>query len=204
MSAAVALAACALAATSTSAASASETTTIPAKWRVFAVGPREDSLEVRVDWGACQEPDYHATVLETPTTVAIGIVQAALILTGPDEGCEDMEAFGALTIPLAAPLGGRRLEALPTQAASGPPLAPIETPHQFPQETCSRIPHHDATPRLIGFAPADARHVLERCGLRVRFRPTRARAGLARVVAQTPAAGALVALDGIVTLRVAG
>jgi hypothetical protein len=203
---AIAVAAWASAAVSPAPASASQTGTIPARWEVFAAGPHERSLEARVYWGGCQLPDFHTTVLETPTTVEIGMLEAVPIPTSPEQACPDIELFGALAIPLAAPLAGRRFEAVAVPEAeaeaAGPLPTPIESPRLLPQATCSRVPDDNATPRLVGFAPTDARHILELCGLRVRFRPTHAHHGLPHVIAQAPAAGALVALDGIVTLRI--
>jgi hypothetical protein len=116
---------------------------------------------------------------------------------------------GGPRIALAAPLAGRRIYALPAEAASGQ----LRPPVQLVDGSSGRL----VMPRLIGFAPADARRAAEAFHLSERIHWTHTHHGLPRVIAQSPSPGTAitevipyapgsnpsVSEQGVVTLEIA-
>jgi len=186
--AAVRLAACAATLVAgASPAAAYETAWVPARWTVVGVGAHERSLELGVSSaapGSCGGHELRVTVRETPTNVGINVLEAeARVPPGVRLACPAIAyvGFPPPRVALAAPLAGRRIYALPTQTSPNLPGESVQKAHGR-----SALP---GVPRLIGFAPADAKRALEAAGLCERIHVTHARHGLPRVIAQTPSPG---------------
>ena len=167
-------------------AAAAEPVWVPARWTVVAVAAHERSLELRIATAgrSCGEPELRATVRETPTDVGISIVEAETPRTTPGLllACPAIaRVYSPPSLSLDAPLAGRRIYALPTSA--GPLPEPAQTLHYSGLAAPGRVP------RVIGFAPVDAKHALEAADLCERIHVKRTRHGLPRVLAQTPSPG---------------
>ena len=188
----------------TSPAAAFELVQDPASWRVAAVGPRERSLELTVTYGGCETDAFHATVTETRTNIGLGLLVADDAPSGPRQACAEEAIIGVLRVPIAHPLVGRRIYALPTRGAAGPLAAPILTiGSSGGPERAGEPTGQERMPRLIGFALPDARNALQRHPqVTLRVHTLLGRGGLPRVVAQTPAPGGRVPPGGTVTLVV--
>jgi len=155
--------------------------TVPVEWDVYAVGPREASLELIVERGVCGH--IQTKVVEGRDSVVIEV--------GEEQGsgaCPAVAAIAPLDVQLAHPLAGRTI-----QGASRRRL-PILLSR-------SRL---DSVPRLIGFAPQDASHALALVSLRARTRIVHGTGGLRRVVAQYPAPGHGTPKSRIVRITIAG
>ncbi len=188
----------------TSPAGAFELVQVPAAWRIAGVGPRERSLELTVTYGGCETDAFHATVTETRTNIGLGLLVAEDAPSGPLQACAEEAIIGVLRVPIARPLAGRRIYALPNQGAAGPLPAPILTIRSSGgPERAGEPTGQERMPRLIGFALPDARSALQgHSQATLRLRTVLGHAGLPRVIAQTPAPGGRIPVGGTVTLVV--
>lgn len=186
--AALALAAATLA-TGLSAAASAQPARVSASWDVIGVGPQGRSLDLVFLTGGCLSPTADAEVAETSTSVTLTVTLANLAT--PGTACPAFVRFATMTVALARPLAGRVILGRPTPPLSGY-MGALVTANGH---TKLRMP------RLVGFAPADARHTLALYGLTVQFANGPKRPGLARVIAQSPRAGALTGAHARVLVR---
>jgi hypothetical protein len=154
--------------------------TVPVEWDAYAVGPREASLELVVERGACGP--VKTTVVEGHDSVDIAIDEEQ----GPG-ACPAVLAIGPLDVRLEHPLAGRTIEGPSRRRFS----APVSR---------SRL---ESAPRLIGFAPQDAAHALALVSQRGGTRIVHRTGGLRRVVAQYPAPGGRLPKSRVVRITIA-
>jgi hypothetical protein len=158
------------------------------------VGTGQRSLDVYYDnahIGGCGISSVTPAVTETNTSVQVTLTAQVNTLP-PDVSCPAVLIGQAITVPLSRPLGGRDVEGLTIRGG----VLALTTigPRRMPS--------------LVGLSPRDARLMLSAgppplVGL-VTHNVRSSGAGLARVIAQRPAAGsALPARGGIVILTVA-
>jgi hypothetical protein len=157
----------------------------PAVWQVAGVGPGQRSLDIIFTVGGCLGPGARASVRETRTSVTLAVREDAPARGGLGQACPLFVGQGTLHVPLAAPLAGRRVLG---QSPTGLVVAGGKLRFKVP--------------RLIGFAPGDARRALEPD----RFHPVVTRrsggGGVLQVIAQAPAPGTPVGAGGVVRLRI--
>jgi len=170
-------------------AGAVESARVPAKWDFVGIGARGRSLELVYTIGGCLGPAIHASVSEDATSVTISLEEDAQA-PGAGVACPDFIGSARTTVRLSSPLAGRAILGRPT---------PGFPPGLIGVGSLGGV----RVPRLGGFDPADARHVLGLYALHERVAHTR-RPGLARVVAQTPAAGTTVDLSATVRVVISG
>lgn len=155
--------------------------TVPVEWDAYAVGPRETSLDLIVQHGACGS--IQTRVGEGHDSVVIEI--------GEEQGsgaCPAVATIGPLDVQLAHTLAGRTIQGPSRQRL------PILISR-------SRL---DSAPRLIGFAPRDAAHALALVSLGEQTRILHGTGGLRRVVAQYPAPGQGTPKSRLVRVTIAG
>jgi hypothetical protein len=149
-------------------------------WEARAVGPRELSIDLIVESGACGTTS--ANVTERAASVDIEVIEQ-----GTGEICPAIAFIGPFVVALKHPLAGRQLGGPMRRAGFQPP----------------RLAGRPATvPRVIGFSPRDAQRALNLASLHEHIRHTSPRPGLARVVAQFPAPGSRVALAAVVRVAI--
>lgn len=153
--------------------------TVPVEWDAYAVGPREASLELIVQHGACGT--LQPAVAEGRDSVVIDIDEEQ-----GSGACLAVAAIGPLDVRLAHPLAGRTIQGPSRQRL------PIFPP--------SRL---DSVPRLIGFAPQDATRALALVSLRTQTKVIHGTGGLRRVVAQYPAPGQRAPTSRVVRITIA-
>jgi hypothetical protein len=167
-----------------------------ADWNVVAVGPRERSLDLIYTSSGCLGPGVHVTVSEARASVTVRMQEDAEI-PGPGEACAEFLRLSSLQVALAAPLRGRAILGRPTADLPIDVRVPDDPVFVHGRELIE-------VPRLIGFAPREALRALALRALSGDRRFTRKRGGgLPRVVEQSPAPGATIALHGVVRLRIA-
>ena len=158
------------------------------------VGTGQRSLDVYYDnahIGGCGISSVTPAVTETSTSVEVTLMAQVNILPA-DVACPAVLIGQAITVPLSHPLGGRDVEGLTIRGGV------LVLPSIGPRRMSS----------LVGLSPRDARLMLSAgprplVGL-VTHNVHSSGGGLARVIAQRPAAGsALPARGGLVILRVA-
>jgi len=151
----------------------------PASWDVAEVAPGGRGIDIYYAAGGCKG-DARGTARETATTVTLTVRQPVT------EGgvCTADFILGTTRVRLAAPLAGRAIKGRPA-----------------PTTLAAEVPRR--VPRLVGFSPWEARRVLRVRGMAASVRRSAGGSGLARVVAQSPAAGATLARGATVRLRVA-
>jgi hypothetical protein len=154
------------------------------QWQAYAVGRRERSLQLVEFHGVCGP--IHATVRETHRSVVIEIQEE------PRGGvCITLGVADRREVPLAQPLAGRVIRGGTRGTGSGGGFAPGVLPS-------------GVVPRLIGFAPQDARFALGLASLRIHTRSLHRTVGLGRVVAQEPAPGRKAPRNRTIRVAVAG
>lgn len=163
----------------------------PAVWQVAGVGPGQRSLDIIFTVGGCLGPGARASVRETRTSVTLAVREDAPARGGLGQACPLFVGQGTLHVPLAAPLAGRRVLGQ-SPAGSFIPTGLVVAGGKL----------RFKVPRLIGFAPGDARRALEPD----RFHPVVTRrsggGGVLQVIAQAPAPGTPVGAGGVVRLRI--
>jgi hypothetical protein len=155
-----------------------------AGWEAESVGLHERTVMLGVVLGGCGYRNVRAVVRERHATIAIEVRDEVPEYARPIS-CPAPRR-DPLTISLKRALAGRRLLGA-SKLEIGTLVGVVSV----------------KVPGVIGFAPGDAERSLAIAHLRRRVKVELAR-GLRRVVSQTPGAGGLVALNGVVTLRVAG
>jgi hypothetical protein len=129
----------------------------------------------------------HTTLRETRLTVVVEIEEERR-----SGICITLAEVVRREVHLAEPLAGRAVRRRAGGTAVGDGcLIPGSTP-------CGVVP------RLIGFAPQDAKYALSHTSLRLRTRSQRGTVGLRRVVAQDPAPGRKDPPNGLIRVAVGG
>jgi hypothetical protein len=158
----------------------------PSGWplEVIAVGPAEHSLELLTAFTDC---GAQGGVVVHESSASVEVERST---EARSSVCDLLVRSGWLVLPLARPLAGR---AILGQSLMRPGSRPL-----------SRLGLLHGVPRLIGFAPADARHALAVVGLSDRIRVLLPVHGRRRVVSQDPAPGAHATPGMSVQLTVGG
>lgn len=162
---------------------------------MFSVGPAERSLEVVFHTGGCGSRNNHSTLQETKTTISVSLLRE--VPTG-ELICPDIYVIGRIRVELAAPLAGRVIVGPPASVpfGGGGPLWAVTGQAE------TSVGLAPLAPRLVGFAPVDAKDALKLLGLKATIDLVRRGRGLSRVVGQSPAPGRVVPRDKPVVLRV--
>jgi hypothetical protein len=160
---------------------------VPANWDVTGVGPHGRSLDLVYLTGGCLSPTPETSVTETTTSITI--VVTLTDTSGPGIACPEFLRYATTTVALSTPLAGRVILGRPTPGIGGYPGG-VTSPGG-----ALRVP------RLIGFAPSDARHTLTLYGLGERRLEAARRHGLARVIFQAPGPGSSIPRGATMTVR---
>lgn len=171
-------------------AAGAEGSQVPATWDVAGVGPHGRSLELVYLTGGCLSATPETTVTETAASITLEVTLTDS--SGPGIACPQFLRYATSTVRLSAPIAGRVILGRPKPALTGYPGALIN-----PGGGALRV----RVPRLVGFAPSDARHTLALYGLSEHRLASVRRHGLARVISQAPAPGASSAQRGTITIR---
>jgi hypothetical protein len=173
-------------------AGAFTTTRVPAVWDVSGVGVGGRSLQLVYTTSGCLGPGARARVSETARSVSIAVSEAAE-KPGPGEACTLYLSRAFLTVKLAAAVAGR---AILGRRAKAFPFAGELGALRLGTSADTLVP------RVDGLSPADAARTLALYALRARPQRGPRRGGLARVVAQTPAAGTVAARRSVVVVEI--
>jgi hypothetical protein len=163
-----------------------------AEWDVLEAGRDGRSLVVGYRTDSCGERNAHVVVAhESARTVTLALPYEILVY--PSAISCPAPTIKIVAVRLHRPIAGRRV-----LGRSGAVLA---EPRAVFGSTGAAT--EVKAPRVVGLAPADAKHTLDVGYLHGTVQSVRKSPGLTRVAAQTPAAGSLVRRNATVRLRVA-
>ncbi|MEA2299762.1 MAG: hypothetical protein QOE44_297 [Solirubrobacteraceae bacterium] len=163
----------------------------PAVWQVAGVGPGQRSLDIIFTVGGCLGPGARATVREIRTSVTLTVREDAPTRGGLGQACPLFVGQGTLHVPLAARLAGRRvLGQSPVGSFIPTGLVVVAGKLRY------------KVPRLIGFAPGDARRALASDPFHPVVTQRSGGRGMLQVIAQAPAPGTPLGAGGVVRLRI--
>ena len=166
---------------------------VPAEWDVAGVAKDGRSIDLFLNAGGCRRGPVRASVVETPTTVTLAVLQGSLVYDDLPYRvpCPADYSRGLTSVRLAAPLGGRAIKGRPAVAV---PLGTI---------VADGNPLRWRVPRVVGMSPWEARRALTRRGFAVRVKNADSRAPLAQVVGQSPGPWSALPRGAVVDLRIA-
>jgi hypothetical protein len=165
---------------------------VPAEWDVAGVAKDGRSIDLFFTAGGCRRGPVRASVVETPTSVTLTVLQGSLVYDLPyPVPCPADYRRGLTSVRLAAPLGGRAIKGRPAVAI---PLGTI---------VADGNPLRWRVPRVVGMSPWEAKRALTRRGFVARLKNASSRAPLPQVVAQSPGPWSALPQGAVVDLRIA-
>jgi hypothetical protein len=166
---------------------------VPAEWDVAGIAKDGRSIDLFFNAGGCRRGPVRASVVETPTTVTLTLLQGSLVYDDRPHPipCPADHRRGLTSVRLAAPLAGR--------AIKGRPAVPVP----LGTVVADGNPLRWRVPRVVGMSPWEARRALTRRGFAVRLEDASSRAPLPQIVGQSPGPWSALAQGAVVDLRVA-
>jgi hypothetical protein len=162
------------------------------RWEALSVAPGERAVVLGVTENSCGSRHLRIEVHESRYTVRFAVRAEAAVYGGPGVISCPGPHERAHALALRSRLGGRAI-----LGARPDGYFTVQGIMRGGKDVWG-----NTVPRLIGFAPLDARQALSALSLHAHIRSGRGR-GLARVVSQYPRAGTFLAVDGLVRLRAA-
>jgi hypothetical protein len=161
-------------------------------WDILGVTRREDELTLVYETPCPMTRNLQPTVVQTRATVTLSFAGEWF---WPPPGSGPMKcpvpSFSTMVVPLGRRLAGRQIVGRPMLGDSYALSIPIEPGQSF------------TMPSLVGFSPPDAKRALALANVTGELHVRRGGKGLPRVVAQSAAAGATLAVATIVKITVA-